>query len=70
MQQIIGLTKKELTFVTGYARASNQLTALMEMGIEFKIRPDGTPFVSRNTLDGAQMREETSKAPKAIVKEI
>ena len=71
MQPIVGLTPQELTFVTGYARASNQRTALIEMGIEFKVRPDGTPFVARTTLDGTETQEDTAnKLPKTIVKSI
>jgi hypothetical protein len=43
----IALTKKELHEITGYKTAQKQINALVSMGIPFKIRPNGTPFVAR-----------------------
>jgi hypothetical protein len=45
---LIGLTATEVQELTGYKRASKQITALVAMGISFYVRPNGVPFVSRD----------------------
>lgn len=42
----IGLSKNELHELTGYKLAKRQCEALATMDIPFKVRPNGTPFVS------------------------
>ena len=41
------LTKEELQALTGRQRRDAQVAALRQMGIEHKIRPDGSPAVLR-----------------------
>ena len=43
----INLTKVELIDVTMRTRKKSQLTALLMMGIPCRVRPDGSPLVSR-----------------------
>lgn len=45
------LNHKEVTELTGRARKSDQRVALTEMGIPYRIRPDGTPAVLRAAVD-------------------
>ena len=49
----IALTSLELKEVTGYALPKKQVEALMMMGIPFKIRPNGKPFVARSCVDNS-----------------
>lgn len=52
------LTEDELILLTGRRRPSAQIRALRNMGIEHRVRPDGTPAVSRahveSLLSGAR----------------
>lgn len=41
------LSEKELATITGYARPSNQLRVLQELGIPARRRPDNTVLVMR-----------------------
>ena len=41
------LTRDEIVALTGRTRRDAQVQALRSMGIEHKIRPDGTPAVLR-----------------------
>lgn len=41
------LSHEELRVVTGRKRHTAQARALAEMGISFRVRPDGFPLVSR-----------------------
>lgn len=45
---MIALTPDELFEITRKRRYSAQCRALAEMGIPFKHRPDGSPFVRRD----------------------
>lgn len=45
------LTADELRELTGKARPSAQLRALRSMGIEHKVRPDGSLAVSRSHVE-------------------
>jgi uncharacterized protein DUF4224 len=52
----IGLTKAELHEVTGFKYPQKQIHALALMGIPFRVRPDGTPFVARAVIEGPPTR--------------
>jgi len=52
----------EIREVTGYALPKKQVEALLIMGIPFKIRPNGSPFVARSCIDAG-----TSPLKNAIV---
>ena len=52
----IGLTAPEVHELTGYKRSSKQCEALAYMGVDFKVRPNGTVFVSR-TFDNKEVPE-------------
>lgn len=45
------LETEEVNELTGKKRKSAQIRALRSMGIEHKIRPDGTVAVSRNHVE-------------------
>jgi len=45
------LTREELIALTGRTRRDAQVTALRQMRIEHKIRPDGTPAVLRSHVE-------------------
>ena len=49
------LTRDEIEELTGMRRKSSQIRALAQMGIPFRVRPDGSPAVLRCDLmpDGA-----------------
>ena len=47
----IYLTKHELQEITHRSRCSAQVRALQIMHIPHKIRPDGTPLVSRSAFE-------------------
>jgi len=46
----IALTPEDLREVTGYKTPRKQIYALALMDIPSKVRPDGTPFVTRSTV--------------------
>lgn len=46
----IALTPAELKEVTGYSRTALQITALSQMEIAFRIRPNGSILVVREDL--------------------
>lgn len=46
------LSDAELVALTGKARHSAQLRALRSMGIEHRVRPDGSLAVSRSHVEG------------------
>jgi hypothetical protein len=58
MNRHIGLTPNQLQEVTGYKHTKNQLRALALMEIPFKVRPDGTPFVTRTSIDASTEEAE------------
>ena len=47
------LTKEELQELTGRTRRDAQVAALRSMGIEHRIRPDGSPAVLRAHVEQA-----------------
>lgn len=51
MEQPIGLTKDQLRELTGYLHNKNQCDALILMGIAFRVRPDGSPFVPLSAIE-------------------
>ena len=55
----ICLTRDELIELTGRKRKSEQVRALAEMGIPYRMRPDGTPAVLRCDLFGESVVEKT-----------
>jgi len=67
MSRPIFLTREELQGVTGRAQNAAQIRALCEMGIDFKIRPDGSPLVSRlayeRALGGIDIKSARTDAP-------
>lgn len=61
------LTAKELAELTGRTRRSSQIEALRFMGIEHKIRPDGTVAVLKAHIEQTfGMREQKQKQAKII----
>jgi len=46
------LTDDDLVELTGYRRSADQCRTLVEMGIEFFVRPDGKPRLSWGMLSG------------------
>jgi len=58
---LIGLTEPEIRQLTGFVYKGKQINALVAMGIQFRVRPDGSPFVARSTIDTVQSQEETRK---------
>ncbi|WP_084592482.1 DUF4224 domain-containing protein [Pseudohaliea rubra] len=57
----IALTPEELRDITGFKLASKQMEALSYMGIPFKARPDGTPFVARSVLASSARTTSTPR---------
>lgn len=58
------LTPTELADLTGKVRSSAQVRALRAMGVEHRVRPDGTVAVLRahvESLLGAERRPSVSK---------
>ena len=51
MSNNVGLTPEQLYEVTGRKRARNQIEALTQMGIDYRIRPNGTPFVALSAIN-------------------
>ena len=51
--QSIGLTPEEIYQITHYRYTKKQIHALVLMEIPFKVRPDGTVFVARVDVEGA-----------------
>lgn len=62
------LTPAELTEVTGYRRAAEQLAYFRRLGVPAHRRPDGTVSVVRQHLLDLQRRAETSSAPRPQLK--
>ena len=54
---MIALTPDELFEITGKRRKSSQCRALAEMGIPYRTRPDGSPFVRRDFDNQAEPRK-------------
>lgn len=50
---MITLTPEEITELTHRSRKGAQCDALKQLGIPFKIRPDGTPVVLRAAMEAA-----------------
>jgi len=61
----IQLTKQELYDVTHKKRYRSQADALNKMGIDFKIRPDGSILVSRAAYEASMRSQPTSKKVEA-----
>jgi len=59
----ITLSPDELTEITGKTRKSSQIDALRQLGIPFKIRPDGTPLVLRAAMEAALGYAQTNSRP-------
>lgn len=53
MNNPVGLSAEQLHEVTGFRHSSRQCSALAEMDIPFRVRPNGTPFVALADLTGA-----------------
>lgn len=64
MPNPIGLTPAQLIEVTGRRRASKQIEALALMHIPFKIRFDGTPFV---TVESLTPVSQQGSVPEAVL---
>lgn len=62
MERPIYLTQEELQGVTGRKQYAAQVRALNEMGIDFRIRPDGSPLVSRLAYEVALGGVDTKSA--------
>lgn len=58
------LTTDELRDLTGRTRRDAQASALRYMGIEHKIRPDGSVAVLRAHVEKLMGGENTASAPK------
>lgn len=64
MDSQVALTPSQLKEVTGFRQKRNQRVALTQMGIPFKLRPNGTPFVSIAILfDGLDREAEDNQIP-------
>ena len=59
----ICLTREELVELTGKKYKSCQVRVLAEMGIPYRVRPDGTPVVLRCDLFGDSAMEESAPEP-------
>ena len=46
----VGLSPSEIREVTGFSYHAKQINALAMMGISYYVRPDGSPFVPRDSL--------------------
>lgn len=62
----IALTSVELQEVTGYKSVKKQMYALALMEIPFKVRPNGTPFVARSSVDSETSTSRES-APEPVL---
>ena len=59
----VGLTPVEIREVTGFKRATKQCEALALMGIPFKVRPNGTPFVASADICNFETPSKSTKEP-------
>ena len=66
MTERIGLSPDQLVELTGYRRATKQCLALTSMKIAFRVRLDGTPFVTHSAL-GIPEETKDRAIPIAIV---
>ncbi|OZI57621.1 DUF4224 domain-containing protein [Bordetella genomosp. 4] len=60
------LSPEDLVEITGKSRKSSQVEILRQLGIPFKIRPDGTPLVLRAAMEvalGYATKNEKSRTP-------
>ncbi|WP_369414072.1 DUF4224 domain-containing protein [Paracandidimonas lactea] len=57
------LSPAELESVTGKTRKSSQCHVLAQLGIPYKIRPDGTPVVLRAAMEASFGHAPTDKGP-------
>ena len=64
MNTRIGLTPNQLQEVTGYQHTKSQIRALALMEIPFKVRPDGTPFVTKTSIDVPAEEAKAMPEPK------
>ncbi len=55
------LTKDELEELTHFKRYSAQQRALNNMGIDFKVRPDGTIAVFRDSYNAGVIAKKTKR---------
>jgi hypothetical protein len=55
---------KDIRDLTGYTNSAKQISALREMGIPFRVRPDGRPVVLRAAAYSA-LGKQVSHVPKA-----
>ena len=62
----IALTELEIKEVTGYVSPKKQVEALLVMGIPFKIRPNGRPFVARAIIEN----NKEASLSRAVVKDL
>ena len=51
MSQPIGLSPEQLVELTGSRRNAKQIQALVTMEIAFRVRPDGSAFVSLRAIE-------------------
>jgi len=65
MNNRIGLSTDQLYELTGYRRPHKIIEALAIMDVAFKVKPDGTPFVSLNAINPVAMQDDEN--PKAVL---
>ena len=58
------LTAQEVTDLTHKIRPSAQIRALRAMGVEHRVRPDGTPAVLRSAAESTQAPRRAPAEPK------
>ena len=63
----VGLNPDQLCELTGFRRRAKQITALVHMDIPFKVRPDGSPFVSLKVLDPVTEPSSTKYEQKLVL---
>lgn len=69
MANSVGLSPEQLHEVTRFMQPKKQIQALVAMSIPFKVRLDGTPFVSLSSLESYADSRAPSKPPKLIFNE-
>ncbi|GAB1578625.1 MULTISPECIES: DUF4224 domain-containing protein [Bordetella] len=63
---MLTLSPDELAEITGKTRKTSQVEILRELGIPFKIRPNGTPVVLRSAMEvalGYATKNEKPRSP-------
>lgn len=60
---MIALTADEIAQITARVRKKAQCEVLRQLGIPYKIRPDGTPVVLRAVMEASFGHATTKKGP-------